>query len=98
MGQVLELFETDTAEDGIKKITIPAYQTSDGTIFHNQHEAEEYEAKERLVKSLVEDYQNWKNSYRVGGWTIRGMGDEFVEADSRTLEAYTRYVISQIKG
>lgn len=98
MGQVFELFETDNNPTGIKQVSLPAYQTSDGTIFHTKREAEEHEANEQLVKDLVNKFQKWSNPSKVGGWTMRGMGDEFVKADNRTLEAYTRYVISQIKG
>jgi len=98
MGQLVELFDDATDTTGIKQVSLPAYQTSDGTIFNTKKEAEAHEANEQLVKNLVEKYQHWNNSFRVGGWTMRGNGDEFVTADHRNLEAYTRYVINQIKG
>lgn len=98
MGQILELFDEDTQTTGVKQVTVPAYQTSDGTIFNSKLEAEAHEENERLVEDLVTDYQRWDSNWRVGGWTMRGNGDEFVTADRRTLESYTRYVISKIKG
>lgn len=99
MGQVLELFETDENETvGVKEVRVPAYQTSDGTIFKTKQEADAHEAQEQFVKNTVKDYQRYNNPFRVGGYTMRGNGDEFVTADHRNLEAYTRYVISQIKG
>lgn len=98
LGQVLELFDIETESAGVKQISVPAYQTSDGKVFHNKHEADEHEASEQLIKNLVEDYQTWKNPAQVGGWTARGMGDEFVRAERHTMERYTRYIISKIKG
>jgi len=98
MGQVLELYNSNNESTGIKQISLPAYQTSDGKIFHTQKEAEKHEATEQMIKDLVNEYQDWRHSFRVGGWTMRGVGDEFVPADNRKLEAYTRFVISQIKG
>ena len=100
MNNLAYLFDEDKSknENGVRTVTVPAYQTSDGTIFNNKKKAEAHEANEQLVKNLVKKYQHWNNSFRVGGWTMRGNGDEFVTADHQKLEAYTRYVINQIKG
>ena len=98
MGQLLELFDNGDNHKGVKQVSMPAYQTSDGKIFSSKEEAEEHEANEQLIKNLVENYQTWKNPVQVGGWTVRGIGDEFVRADRRTMESYTRYIISKIKG
>jgi len=98
MGQILDLFENDNYSTGVKQISMPAYQTSNGKIFYTKGEAEDYEASEQLIKDLVNNYQTWNNPNQVGGWTLRGMGDEFVRADCNTLEIYTRYIVSQIKG
>lgn len=98
MGQLVELFDEDVNTTGIKQVSLPAYQTSDGTIFNTKNEAEEHEASEQLVKTLVKKYQRWDSSDRVGGWTMRGDGWEFVTADNGKMESYTRYIISQIKG
>ena len=98
MGQLLELFDNGDNHKGVKQVSMPAYQTSDGQIFYTKREAEDHEASEQLIKDLVNNYQTWKNPVQVGGWTARGMGDEFVRADKKTLERYTRYIISKIKG
>jgi len=100
MNNIAYLYDEDKSknETGVRTVTVPAYQTSDGKIFNSKKEAEEHEANEQLIKNLVENYQTWKNPVQVGGWTVRGMGDEFVRADRRTMESYTRYIISKIKG
>ena len=100
MNNIAYLYDEDKSknETGVRTVTVPAYQTSDGKIFSSKEEAEEHEANEQLIKDLVESYQTWNNPTQVGGWTARGIGDEFVRADHRTMERYTRYIISKIKG
>lgn len=98
MGRILNLFDETDNSTGVKQVSMPAYQTSDGQIFYTKKEAEDHEASEQLIKDLVNSYQTYKNPIQVGGWTLRGIGDEFVRADRHTLERYTRYVISKIKG
>ena len=100
MGQVLN-FGNNEEYNGVTQISVPAYRTSDGTVYNTKEQADKHEAAEQQIKDLVNNYNRgleWRHDRVIGGRTMRGYGWEFVHADKKTLEHYTRYVISKIKG
>ena len=116
MTRVLENGKMVERDVVVKQIKVYAYKTTDGKIFNTKEMAEEHEANEQFVKSLIQSYQfskinnitcrhtggtrtirHW-SSNAVYGLANRGGGYEIVEPRRGSMEAYTRYVISQIKA
>lgn len=89
----------------VKQIKVYAYKTTDGKIFNTKEMAEEHEANEQLVKSLIQSFQYHDDTINRLRWGVavyglanRGGGYEIVTPRPGSMEAYTRYVISQIKA
>ena len=110
MARVLENGKMVERDVVVKQIKVYAYKTTDGKIFNTKEMAEEHEANEQLVKSLIQSFQfhdhritrPTRSAMRLGvavyGLANRGGGYEIVEPRRGSMEAYTRYVISQIKA
>lgn len=95
MNNVAYLFDDEQETIGVKVVSVPAYQTSDGRVFHSKADAERHEAEENLIKTLVHTYN--KGSDRIAGTTIRGWGDEWVPARQEDVIGYTRRIISHLR-